>query len=130
VFKFLDAIRPKPLANKVKVILRIKEMDPNEWTVGNILIRSEKAQGEESLWTTSKPTVSGVPSAVCNGSSLKNATVTCYKFGWTGHIKKAVTNARSSFANSKANRSDDKRCYTCINLGHIARIVRRRDLAI
>jgi hypothetical protein len=35
--------------------------------------------------------------------------------------KKAVTNARSSFANPKANRSDDKRCYTCNKPGHIAR---------
>jgi hypothetical protein len=35
--------------------------------------------------------------------------------------KKVVTNARSSFANPKANRSDDKRCYTCNKPGHIAR---------
>jgi hypothetical protein len=33
VFKFLDAIRPKPLADEVKDILRMKEMDPNAWTV-------------------------------------------------------------------------------------------------
>jgi hypothetical protein len=42
VFKFLDAIRPKTLANKVKDILRVKEMDPNSWTVkdvGDIAIR-------------------------------------------------------------------------------------------
>jgi hypothetical protein len=58
VFKFLDAIRPETLADKVKDILRIKEMDPNEWTVkevGDMTIRLEKAQGEESLWTSSKP---------------------------------------------------------------------------
>jgi hypothetical protein len=33
VFKFLDAIRPKFLIDKVKDILRVKEMDPNSWTV-------------------------------------------------------------------------------------------------
>jgi hypothetical protein len=33
VFKFVDAIRPKSLADKVKDILRVKEMDPNAWTV-------------------------------------------------------------------------------------------------
>jgi hypothetical protein len=51
-FKFLDAIRLKSLADKVKDILRMKEMDPNAWTVkdvGDIAIRLEKAQGEESL---------------------------------------------------------------------------------
>jgi hypothetical protein len=32
VFKFLDAIRPKSLADKVKDILQMKEMDPNAWT--------------------------------------------------------------------------------------------------
>jgi hypothetical protein len=49
VFKFLDAIRPKSLADKVKDILRMNEMDPNAWTVkdvGDIAIRIEKAQGE------------------------------------------------------------------------------------
>ena len=137
VFKFLDAIRPKPLADKVKDILRIKEMDPNEWTVkevGDIAIRLEKAQGEESLWTTSKPNASVLPSAVMSsGSSLKNTTVTCYNCGRTGHMakncrvkstrptKKAVSNARSSFANPKANRSDDRVCYTCNKPGHIAK---------
>jgi hypothetical protein len=67
VFKFLDAIRPRTLADKVKNNLRIKEMDLNEWTVkevGDIAIRLEKAQGEESLWTSSKPTTSGGPSAM------------------------------------------------------------------
>jgi hypothetical protein len=57
VFKVLDAIRPKTLADKGKDILRIKEMDPNEWVVkevGDIAIRLEKAQGKESLWTTQK----------------------------------------------------------------------------
>jgi hypothetical protein len=29
VFKFSDAIRPKSLVDKVKDILRMKEMDPN-----------------------------------------------------------------------------------------------------
>jgi hypothetical protein len=29
VFKFLDAIWPKALADKVKDILRVKELDPN-----------------------------------------------------------------------------------------------------
>jgi hypothetical protein len=94
VFKFLDAIRPKTLANKVKDILRIKEMDRNEWTakdVGDIAIRLEKAQGEESLWTSSKPTASGGPSAMSNGSSAKNSTVTCYKCGRIGHMKSQCT---------------------------------------
>src|SRR6476620_4645119 len=78
VFKFLDAIWPKTLADKVKDILRMKEMDPNAWTikaVGDIAIRLEKAQGEESLWTTSKPSASGSPSAMSDGSSLKKSTV-------------------------------------------------------
>jgi hypothetical protein len=68
-----------------------------------------------------------------NGSSAKNATVTCYKCGRIGHmksqctyksskpVKKTVTNARSSFANPKANLSDKRRCYTCNKLGHIAK---------
>jgi hypothetical protein len=136
VFKFLDAIRPKSFADKVKDILRMKEMDLNAWTVkdvGDIAIRLEKAQGEESLWTTSKPASTSVlPSVVSSGSSGKSPTVTCYNCGRTGHMKnwcpyknskfteKAVTNARSSFANPKANRSNDKRCYTCYKHGHIA----------
>jgi hypothetical protein len=33
VFQLLDAIRPKSLADNVKDILRMKEMDPNAWTV-------------------------------------------------------------------------------------------------
>jgi hypothetical protein len=136
VFKFLDAIRPKSLADKVKDILRMKEMDPNAWTVkdvGDIAIRLEKAQGEESLWTTSKPSTSVLPSVMSSGGSMKNPSITCYNCGRTGHMKsqcqyknnkstkKAVTNARSSFANPKANRSDDRRCYTCNKPGHIAR---------
>jgi hypothetical protein len=136
VFKFLDAIRPKSLADKVKDILRMKEMDPNAWTVkdvGDIAIRLEKAQGEESLWTTSKPSTSVLPSVMSSGGSMKNPSITCYNCGRTGHIKsqcqyknnkstkKAVTIARSSFANPKANRSDDRRCYTCNKPGHIAR---------
>jgi hypothetical protein len=47
------------LADKVKDILRVKEMDPNAWTVkdvGEIAIRLEKAQGEETLWTTTTKT--------------------------------------------------------------------------
>jgi hypothetical protein len=136
VFKFLDAIRPKSLADKVKDILRMKEMDPNAWTVknvGDIAIRLEKAQGGVFLWTTSKPASTSVlPSVVSTGSSGKSPAVTCYNCGRTGHMKnrcpyknskptkKAVTNARSSFANPKANRSDDKRCYTCNKHGHIA----------
>jgi hypothetical protein len=140
VFKFLDAIRPKPLADKVKDILRMKEMDPNAWTVkdvGDIAIRLEKAQGEESLWTTSKPIASGLPSTMSDGSSLKKSTVTCYKCGRIGHMKnqctykntyksskpieKAVTYARSSFANPKANHSETRRCYACKQPGHIAK---------
>jgi hypothetical protein len=138
VFKFLDAIRPKSLADKVKDILRMKDMDPNQWTVkdvGDIAIRLEKAQGEESLWTTSKPSASVVlPSGVSGGSSTKNTSVTCYHCGRFGHMKnkcpyknskatkkKAVSNARAGFANPKANRSDDKRCYTCNKPGHIAK---------
>jgi hypothetical protein len=73
VFQFLDAIRPKSLADKVEDMLRMKEIDPNQWTVkdvGDIAIRLEKAQGEESLWTTSKPSASAVlPSGVSGGSS-------------------------------------------------------------
>jgi hypothetical protein len=138
VFKFLDAIRPKSLADKVKDILRMKKMDPNQWTVkdvGDIAIRLEKAQGEESLWMTSKPIASVVlPFGVSGGSSAKNTSVTFYHCGRLGHMKnkcpykngkatkkKAVTNARASFANPKANRSDDKRCYTCNKPGHIAK---------
>jgi hypothetical protein len=125
------------MADKVKDILRMKEMDPNAWTVkdvGDIAIRLEKAQGEESLWTTSKPSASVLPSTVSSGSSLKSTSVKCYKCGRLGHMKnerpqgrnskpnkKAVTNARSSFANPKANRSDDKRSYTCNKPGYIAR---------
>jgi hypothetical protein len=84
VFKFLDAIRPKSMADKVKDILKTKEMDPNAWTVkdvGDIAIRLEKAQGEESLWTTSKPSASVLPSTVSSGSSLKSTSVKCYKCG-------------------------------------------------
>jgi hypothetical protein len=60
IFKFLDAIRPKSLADKVKDIVRVKEMDPNSWNVqdvGDIAIRLEKEQGEETFWTTTKPVV-------------------------------------------------------------------------
>jgi hypothetical protein len=119
VFKVLDAIRPKSLADKVKNILRVKEMDPNSWTVqdvGDIAIKLEMAQGEETLWTTTKTVV--VPSGVSGGSGfVKNTGITCSGCGRPGHIqkrcpyktskstKKAVTNARSSFANPKANRS-------------------------
>jgi hypothetical protein len=135
VFKCLDAIRLKTLADKVKDILRVKKMDLNFWTiqdVGDIAIRLEKAQGEETLWTTTKPVV--VPSGVSGGSGFgKNTDVTCFGCGRPGHIqkrcpyktskstKKVVTNARSSFANPKANRSKDRKCYLCNRLGHIAR---------
>jgi hypothetical protein len=135
VFKFLDAIRPKTLADKVKDILRMKEMDPNSWTVkdvGDIAIRLEKAQGEETLWTTTKPVVVG--SGVSNGGGfVKSSALTCYKCGRIGHvkqfcpmktskpIKKAVTDARSSFGNPKANRSDERKCYTCNRPGHLAK---------
>jgi hypothetical protein len=145
VFKFLDAIRPKSLADKVKDILRMKEMDPNAWTVkdvGDITIRLEKTQGEESLWTTSEPASTSVlPSVVSSGSSGKSPALTCYNCGRTGHMKnrcpyknskptkKPVTNARSSFANPKANRSDDKRCYTCNKHGHIARECPQRKVS-
>jgi hypothetical protein len=80
VFKFLDAIRPKTLADKVKDILRVKEMDRNSWTgkdIGDIAIRLEKTQGEETLWTTTKPVVVG--SGVSNGGGfVKNLALTCY----------------------------------------------------
>jgi hypothetical protein len=36
-------------------------------------------------------------------------------------IKKAVTNARSSFVHPKANRSDERKCYTCNRPGHLAK---------
>jgi hypothetical protein len=36
-------------------------------------------------------------------------------------IKKVVTNARSSFVNPKANRSEERKCYTCNRLGHLAK---------
>jgi hypothetical protein len=64
---------------------------------------------------------------------VKNTMLTCYNCGRTGHIKKrcpyktskptkkAVTNARSSFASPKANRSEDRKCYMCNRPGHIAR---------
>jgi hypothetical protein len=141
VFKFLDAIRPKSLADKVKDILRVKEMDPNSWTVqdvGDIAIRLEKAQGEETLWTTTKPVV--VPSGVSGGSGfVKNTGITCFGCGRPGHIqkrcpyktskamKKAVTNARSSFANSKLTgpRMGSATCVTGqVTLQGIARRVR------
>jgi hypothetical protein len=90
VFKFLDAIRPKSLADKVKNILRVKEMDLNSWTVqdiGDIAIRLEKAQGEETLWTTTKPIV--VSSGVSSGSAfVKTTGVTCFGCGRPGHIQK------------------------------------------
>jgi hypothetical protein len=84
------------------------------------------------LWTTTKPVV--VPSGVSGGSGfVKNTGVTCFGCGRPGHIqkrcpyktskstKKAVTDARSSFANPKANRSEDRKCYLCNRPGHIAR---------
>jgi hypothetical protein len=87
-FKFLDAIGPKSLADKVKDILRVKEMDPNSWTVqdvGDIAIRLEKAQGEETLWTTTQPVV--VPSEVSGGSGfVKTTGVTCFGCGRPGHL--------------------------------------------
>jgi hypothetical protein len=123
------------LADKVKDILRVKEMDPKSWTVqdvGDIAIELEKAQGEETLSTTTKPVV--VPSGVSDGSGfVKNTGVTYFRCGRPGHIqkrcpyktskstKKAVTNARFSFANPKANRSEDRKCYLCNRPGHIAR---------
>jgi hypothetical protein len=119
----------------VKGILRLKEMDPNSWTiqdVGDIAIRLEKAQGEETLWTTTKPVV--VPSGVSGDSGfVRNTGITCFECGRPGHIqkrcsyktsksmKKAVTNAHSSFANPKANRSKDRKCYLCNRPGHIPR---------
>jgi hypothetical protein len=145
VFKFLDVIWPKSLADKVKDILRTKEMDPNAWTVkdvGDIAIRLEKAQGEDSLRTTSKPASTSVlPSVVASGSSGKSPAVTCYNCRCTGHMKnwcpyknskptkKAVTNARSSFANPKAKRSDNKRCYTYDKHSHIARECPQRKVS-
>jgi hypothetical protein len=100
--------------------------------VGDIAIRLEKAQGEETLWTTTKPVV--IPFEVSGGSGfVKNTGVTCFGCGRPGHIqkrcpyktskstKKAVTNARSSFANPRANRSEDRKCYLCNRPGHIAR---------
>jgi hypothetical protein len=135
VFKVLDAIQPTSLADKVKDILRVKEMDRNFWTVqdvGDIAIWLEKAQGGKTLWTTTKPIV--VSFGVSGGSGfVKNTGVTCFGCGRPGHIqkrcpykiskstKKAVTNARSSFANPKANRSEDRKCYFCKRPGHIAR---------
>jgi hypothetical protein len=71
VFKFLNAIRPKSLADKVKDILRVKEMDPNSWTVqdvGSTAIKLEKAEGEETSWTTTKPVV--VPFEVSGNSGF------------------------------------------------------------
>jgi hypothetical protein len=138
VFKFLDAIWSKSLADKVIDMLRMKEMDLNQWRVkdvGDIAIRLEKAQGEEFLWTISKPSASVVlPSGVSGGSSTKNTSVTCYHCGRLGHMKikcpyknskatkkKAVTSARADFAKPKANRFDDRRCYTCNKPGHVAK---------
>jgi hypothetical protein len=42
VFKFLNAIRPKSLADKVKDISRMNEMDPNAWTVKDV--------GDIAIW--------------------------------------------------------------------------------
>jgi hypothetical protein len=82
-----------------------------------------------------------LPSVVSSGSSGKSPAVTCHNCGRTGHMKnrcpyknseptkKAVTNARSSFANPKANRSDDKRCYTCNKHCHIARECPQRKVS-
>jgi hypothetical protein len=106
VFKFLDAIRPKSLADKVKDIFRMKEMDPNQWTVKDvedIAIRLEKAQGEESLWTTSKPGASVVlPSGVSGGSSVKNTSVTCYHCGRLGHMKNTCPYKNTKATKKKA----------------------------
>jgi hypothetical protein len=64
---------------------------------------------------------------------VKNTGVTCFGCGRPGHIqkrcpyktskstKKAVTNACFSFANPKANRSENRKCYLCNRPGHIAR---------
>jgi hypothetical protein len=52
VFKFLNAIWPKSLADKVKDILRMKDMDPNASTVkyvGDTAIRLEKGTGRGVL---------------------------------------------------------------------------------
>jgi len=93
VFKFLDAIWPKTLADKVKDIVRIKEMDPNEWTikeVGDIAIRLEKAQGEESLWTTSVTLTPPV-----NTFLLDHRLFTLLrKPTWIACVKQAALNAR------------------------------------
>lgn len=65
-------------------------MDPNEWKVsdvGEIAIRLEKAQGEESLWSTSN--VTSVPFVSCEGDSSKS-TVRCFGCGKEGHIKRRV----------------------------------------
>jgi hypothetical protein len=136
VSKFLDAIWPKALAERVKDILRIKEMGPNLWTVkdvGDIAIRLEKAQGEESLWTSSH--YSAGPSGVSNGSFSKSTNVTCYGCGKEGHIKrncptgtkkhKAKTKVRiavaqsEKFANPKTNHTGGQICYNCNQPGHI-----------
>jgi hypothetical protein len=134
--EFEDAIFFSELDNMENVLSSGGQLkftgDPGD--VGDIAIRLEKAQGEESLLTTSKPASTSVlPSVVSSGSSGKSLAVTCYNCGRTGHMKnrcpyknskptkKAVTNARSIFANPKANRFDNKRCYICNKHGHIAR---------
>ena len=138
VFKFLDAVRPKSLSEKVKDILRLKEMDPNSWTVrdvGDIAIRLEKAQGEETLWASNAKSIATVTGSITSGSSQKSANQ-CFKCGSTDHFQRncpkgarnrkptkrvVTTNARSGFANTKINQHKSPECYTCHQSGHIAR---------
>ena len=91
VFKFLDAIKPKSLAERVKDILRLKEMDPNQWTVkevGDIAVRLEKAQGEESLWTSKVSASLGNSAGHTAGYSSGPSPLKCFNCGQVGHVRK------------------------------------------
>ena len=81
----------RSLAEKVKDILRLKEMDPNSWTVrdvGDIAIRLEKAQGEETLWTSSAKPIATATGTISSGSSRNSDHCFISAVPQTGHFLK------------------------------------------